>query len=219
MIKLGNINKTYHSKASSFQALYDVSLHVDEGEMVAIMGRSGCGKTTLLNIMGLMDRMDSGNYHLDGVDAQKVSAYDASLLRNQKIGFIYQTFNLITDFTSFENVEMPMGYAGVPRKERRVRAEQLLSSVGLSEKMRNKPGELSGGERQRVAIARALVNSPKVILADEPTGNLDEKNGSDILELLRKLNDDGVTIVLVTHDEAIARSANRIVRMADGRII
>lgn len=219
MIKLGNINKTYHSKASSFQALYDVSLHVDEGEMVAIMGRSGCGKTTLLNIMGLMDRMDSGSYHLDGVDAQKVSAYDASLLRNQKIGFIYQTFNLITDFTSFENVEMPMGYAGVPRKERRVRAEQLLSSVGLSEKMRNKPGELSGGERQRVAIARALVNSPKVILADEPTGNLDEKNGSDILELLRKLNDDGVTIVLVTHDEAIARSANRIVRMADGRII
>ena len=218
MINLSQVNKIYRGKATSFQALYDISLRVADGEMLAVMGRSGCGKTTLLNILGLMDRMDSGEYTLAGRSVHALSRAEAALTRNRQIGFVYQTFNLISDYTARENVEMPMGYAGIAGKERRERAAELLAQVGLKDKQRNRPGELSGGERQRVAIARALANRPGLILADEPTGNLDRKNGEDIMALLSDLNHSGVTLVLVTHDETVARNASRIIYMEDGRI-
>jgi len=219
MLELREVNKIYKGKNTRFQALYDVSLNIQKGEMVAIMGRSGSGKTTLLNIMGLMDRSDSGRYLLDGADVQKLTSYEASVLRNKKIGFVYQNFNLISDMSALQNVEMPMGYAGVGVKERKQRALEMLKNVDLADKAQNKPNELSGGQRQRVAIARALINSPDVILADEPTGNLDKKSGDEIMQFLCALNSKGVTIILVTHDMTVAGYASRIIRMEDGKII
>lgn len=186
MIELSRVNKIYRGKKEPFQALYDVSLGIKRGEMAAIMGRSGCGKTTLLNIIGFMDRMDGWQYFFDRRDAGMLRNSETSAIRNREIGFVYQTFNLVHDMTALENVEMPLGYAGISRKERKELALAQLDRVGLSDKKSNKPSELSGGQCQRVAIARALVNHPKVILADEPTGNLDKKKRrGDIKHIMR----------------------------------
>ena len=219
MIELKQVIKIYRGSSQPFQALYDVSMAIAQGDMVAIMGKSGCGKSTLLNILGLMDRMDGGQYTFDNHDVSHLSSRKKSDIRNREIGFVYQAFNLAHDLTALENVAMPLGYAGVSRKERISRAEAQLEAVGLLDKRGNRPSQLSGGQCQRVAIARALINHPKVILADEPTGNLDTKNGDDVIQLLCDLNSQGVTVVLVTHDTGIAQNANRTLLMEDGRIL
>lgn len=218
MIALTNVEKTYQNKGISCKALRGVSLAVAEGEFVAITGRSGCGKTTLMNIIGLMDRFDAGEYHFDG---ECVSSWDkgkVARMRNRSIGFVFQSYNLVADYNVLENVEMPMGYAGVPTRERRERATEALESVGLSDKHKNRPSQLSGGQQQRVAIARALVNKPRLILADEPTGNLDSQSGNDVMELLSGLHKKGITIILVTHDESVAAYAERRIMMRDGLV-
>jgi len=219
VINLSGIEKTYRSKDVSCHALQGIDLEIEKGEFVAITGRSGCGKTTLMNIIGFMDKHDSGLYLFDGDDVSQYKHSQTSSFRNRSIGFVFQSFNLVNDFTVAENVEMPMGYAGIPAKERRARAMAALESVGLADKQKNRPMQLSGGQQQRVAIARALVNEPQLILADEPTGNLDSQSGNDIMELLCKLHSNGKTVVMVTHDESIAAFAKRRVVMSDGRVV
>ncbi len=219
MIELSDINKTYIGKGTSFHALHDVTLSIDKGEWVCIMGRSGCGKTTLMNILGLMDRFDTGIFSFDGTDVRTLSIKTASELRNRELGFVFQSFNLVSSNTAFENVEMPLGYAGISTADRKRRVTEVLSLVGLADKAKNRPSQLSGGQQQRVAIARALVNSPKLILADEPTGNLDKKNGQEIMELLKELHQSGVTIILVSHDPDVASYATRTIHMEDGRVL
>lgn len=219
MIKVEKLNKKYKMGGETVEALKNVSLDIEQGEMVAIIGPSGSGKSTMMHILGGLDRPDSGEVFVDEESLSKLSQRKLADYRNKKIGFIFQTFNLQPDLTSIENVELPLIIAGKNSKERKKLAKEALTKVGLGDRLKHKPNELSGGQRQRVSIARALVNSPKIIFADEPTGNLDSKTGANVLELLKKLNkDEGVTIIIVTHDNDIAEQCDRIVRMKDGEI-
>jgi putative ABC transport system ATP-binding protein len=218
IIQLENISRVYQVGDEEVHALDDVSLKIDRNEYVAIMGPSGSGKSTLMNILGCLDTPTSGRYELNGIDVSDMSGNQLAEVRNREIGFVFQTFNLLPRATSFHNVELPLIYAGIPSALRREQAQDALVSVGLKERMLHKPNELSGGQRQRVAVARALVVKPSIILADEPTGNLDSKTGEDIMALFNEIYNQGNTIILVTHEEHIAGHANRVIRLLDGRI-
>ncbi len=218
IINFENISRVYQVGSEEVHALDDVSLKIDRNEYVAIMGPSGSGKSTLMNILGCLDTPTSGKYDLKGTDVSDMSDNELAEVRNREIGFVFQTFNLLPRATSFHNVELPLIYAGIPAAERRAKAEQALASVGLKDRMLHKPNELSGGQRQRVAVARALVVGPSIILADEPTGNLDSKTGEDIMALFQEIYQQGNTIILVTHEEYIANHAKRVIRLLDGRI-
>ncbi len=218
IIKLENIAKIYEVGAEKVHALKDVSLTIDENEYVAIMGPSGSGKSTLMNIIGCLDTPTKGTYIFTGVNVSDMDDNELAEIRNKEIGFVFQTFNLLPRSNALHNVELPLIYAGIPKNERREKAVQALKSVGLEDRIYHKPNELSGGQRQRVAIARALVTNPSIILADEPTGNLDTKTGEDIMALFNELHQKGHTIILVTHEEYIAEHAERIIRLRDGLI-
>ncbi len=218
IIKLENIAKIYEVGAEKVHALKDVSLTINENEYVAIMGPSGSGKSTLMNIIGCLDTPTKGTYIFTGVNVSDMDDNELAEIRNKEIGFVFQTFNLLPRSNALHNVELPLIYAGIPKTERREKAIQALKSVGLEDRIYHKPNELSGGQRQRVAIARALVTNPSIILADEPTGNLDSKTGEDIMALFNDLHLKGHTIILVTHEEYIAEHAERIIRLRDGLI-
>ena len=219
IITVDNINKTYKNGSLELQVLKNISFKVDKGEFLAIMGSSGSGKSTMMNILGCLDNQYEGRYILDGIDISKSTENELSEIRNKKIGFIFQSFNLLPRLTALENVELPLVYSSVPKEERHKRANELLEMVGLKERIHHRPNELSGGQRQRVAIARALVNDPSIILADEPTGNLDSKSEGEIIEILQKLNKMGKTIVIVTHEPSIGEIAERKIVFKDGEII
>ncbi|WP_335937612.1 ABC transporter ATP-binding protein [Fusobacterium polymorphum] len=219
IITVDNINKTYKNGSLELQVLKNISFKVDKGEFLAIMGSSGSGKSTMMNILGCLDNQYEGKYILDGIDISKSTENELSEIRNKKIGFIFQSFNLLPRLTALENVELPLIYSSVPKEERHKRANELLEMVGLKERTHHRPNELSGGQRQRVAIARALVNNPSIILADEPTGNLDSKSEAEIIEILQKLNKMGKTIVIVTHEPNIGEIAQRKIVFKDGEII
>lgn len=218
MIELKNVKKIYKMGDTEVAALGGVSLSIADGEFTAIIGPSGSGKSTLMNILGCLDTPDEGSYSLDGMDITKVSERNLSRIRSRKIGFIFQQFNLLQKLSALENVELPMIYQGVPAKERRERALESLKRVGLEERVRHKPKELSGGQQQRVAIARAIAAKPSIILADEPTGNLDSKSGAEVMRILHELHAAGNTIVLITHDSKVAGEASRRICIADGHI-
>ena len=218
ILTLQNIYKDYQQEKLVVPVLKDVSLTVEEGEYVAIMGPSGSGKTTLMNIIGCLDRPTSGTYELAGENVLKLKDRELSDLRLKSIGFVFQSFQLMPRESAVENVALPLSYAGVCKKERRIRATKALERVGLGDRVNFRPTQLSGGQKQRVAIARAMVNHPKILLADEPTGALDSKSGEQIMELFDSLNEEGVTIVMITHDPRIAAKAKRIVRIIDGEI-
>ena len=218
MIQLSEAKKIYGKGESTVHALSGISLTIPKGEFVAITGKSGCGKTTLLNIIGLLDNLTEGHYTLNGQDVRHLSDKAKARLRFQTFGYIFQSFNLLSSHTVAENVALPLGYAGVPKQERLARAAEMLRKVGLLDKMKAYPNELSGGQQQRVAIARALINHPPIILADEPTGNLDSRSSAQIMDILAELADEGATLLLVTHDAGVAKRAGRRVRMEDGRI-
>ena len=218
MIQLSEAKKIYGKGESTVHALSGISLNIQKGEFVAITGKSGCGKTTLLNIIGLLDNLTEGHYTLNGQDFRHLSEKAKARLRFQTFGYIFQSFNLLSSHTVAENVALPLGYAGVPKQERLARAAEMLRKVGLLDKMKAYPNELSGGQQQRVAIARALINHPPIILADEPTGNLDSRSSAQIMDILAELADEGATLLLVTHDAGVARRAGRRVGMEDGRI-
>ncbi|RLE50417.1 MAG: ABC transporter ATP-binding protein [Candidatus Methanomethylicota archaeon] len=219
VIKTIDLWKVYKLGKVEYAALRGVNLAVKRGEMIAVVGPSGSGKSTLLNLIGALDRPTKGQVFIDGVDISRLKSKELAELRNKKIGFVFQMFNLIPYMTALENVEVPMIASGIPPKERRERAMQLLEAVGLAARANNKPSELSGGEQQRVAIARALANSPSIVLADEPTGNLDSKSAWDVVNLLKKINEErNVTIVIVTHNLEITSVCNRVVYLRDGMI-
>jgi putative ABC transport system ATP-binding protein len=219
MIQMRNIRKTYPMGLETVRALDGASLSIQDGEFVAIIGPSGSGKSTLMNIIGCLDVADEGEYILDGQAIESYSEEDLARIRNRKLGFIFQNFNLLTKLNALENVELPLIYQGIHRRERLERSIAALSRIGLADRLRHKPSELSGGQQQRVAIARALVTNPSVILADEPTGNLDQKTGHEILNLLLELHQLGNTIVVITHDEAIAAFAQKKIHLLDGRVV
>ncbi len=219
LIELKDIYKIYHMGEEDVHALDGVSLTIDKGEFVAIVGQSGSGKSTAMNIIGCLDVPTSGTYHLGGVDVSTMHDDEQAEIRNKMLGFIFQQYNLIPKLTVLENVELPLLYAGIGAGERRERAVSALTRVGLADKQKNLPSQLSGGQQQRVSIARALAGNPSVILADEPTGALDSRTGREVLAFLQKLNQEGDTVVLITHDNSIAVKAKRIVRLQDGRII
>ncbi len=219
MIKLQDVEKTYTNGILSFKALNGINLHIKEGEFTSIIGSSGSGKSTIMNILGCLDIPSSGNYFLAGVDISKSTEDELAEIRNRKIGFVFQSFNLLPKLSAFENVELPMIYAGIGVKERREKTLKALEMVSLSDKLKNRPPELSGGQRQRVAIARAIVNSPKIILADEPTGNLDSHSEVEIMNIFKELNRRGVTIVMVTHEPEIAANSRRVITVKDGMVI
>ena len=219
MIQIEKMNKIYKNGKMELQALFDVDLKVNPGEFVSIMVTSGSGKTTFLSILGCLDQATEGTYILDGVNVSEMHDKDFSKLRNEKIGFVFQAFNLLPKLTILENVEIPLMYGGVKPKERRERATEALEKVGLGHRLKHKPNEISGGQKQRVAIARALVNNPAILFADEPTGNLDSKSSVEIMKIFQQLNDEGATIVMVTHEPEIAAYTKRKVVFRDGRII
>lgn len=219
MIELHDITKTYKSGTQELQILKGISVSIEKGDFAAIVGPSGSGKSTLMNTIGLLDSPTSGSYALDGVATENMTDNQLADLRNRKIGFIFQQFNLLPRLTALENVELPMIYGGVGKKERRERAQELLELLGMGQRGHHKPSELSGGQQQRVAIARSLTLSPPLLLADEPTGALDSKTGEEVLELILKLNEQGNTIVLITHDLHIAEHAKRVISIRDGQIV
>ena len=219
IITVDKVNKTYKNGSLELQVLKNISFKVDKGEFLAIMGSSGSGKSTMMNILACLDSQYEGTYILDGIDISKLTENQLSGIRNKKIGFIFQSFNLLPRLSALENVELPLVYSSVPKAERHKRAAELLEMVGLKDRMHHKPNELSGGQRQRVAIARALVNDPSIILADEPTGNLDSKSEEEIIEILQELNRTGKTIVIVTHEPNIGDIAQRKIVFKDGEII
>ena len=219
LLKTEGLGKDYHVGSQVVRALRDVSVEVEHGEFVAIMGPSGSGKSTYMNLLGCLDKPTAGRYILDGDDISSLSRDQLALIRNRKIGFVFQAFNLLPRTTALDNVALPLMYAGIPRRQRREKVEAVLDAVGLSDRTLHQPTQLSGGEQQRVAIARALVNDPALILADEPTGALDTRTGAEIMTLLQRLNRRGITIVLVTHETDIARFARRALRFRDGQLI
>lgn len=219
MIQITDVSKVYEIGNEKLYALNHATLRIEDGEFVAIIGPSGSGKSTLMNIIGCLDTADSGEYMLDGQAIDDYSEDELTRVRNFKIGFVFQNFNLLSKLSALENVELPLIYQGLQKKEYHQRAIDALARMGLSERIRHKPSELSGGQQQRVAIARALVTNPSLILADEPTGNLDHKTGAEILELFSELHKNGNTIVLITHDDGIARQAQRRIRILDGRVM
>lgn len=219
MISVKNLKKTYFLGGEEVHALDDVSLSIKEHEFVAIIGQSGSGKSTFMNMLGCLDRPDSGEITLDGTDILKCKEKELSVIRNKKIGFIFQQFHLLPKLSALENVELPLIYQGMPTKKRREKAVKALKAVGLEKRMNHKPNQLSGGQQQRVAIARALVGEPSLILADKPTGNLDSRSGKEIMMLLHNLYEEGNTIVLITHDNNVAMEAPRQVQISDGKII
>ena len=219
MIRVEKLNKYYINGEMKLHALKDVNFHIKAGEFTAIMGSSGSGKSTMMNILGCLDRNSQGKYILDGIDVSLAKESELCRIRNAKIGFVFQAFNLLPKLTAQENVELPLIYAGVPKAEREKRAAEVLKKVGLSERMHHKPNELSGGQRQRVTIARAIVNDPAIILADEPTGNLDSISEEEIMKLFQELNRQGKTIVIVSHEPEVAKYCKRIIVFKDGRII
>ena len=219
MISVKNLKKTYFLGGEEVHALDDVSLSIKEHEFVAIIGQSGSGKSIFMNMLGCLDRPDSGEITLDGTDILKCKEKELSVIRNKKIGFIFQQFHLLPKLSALENVELPLIYQGMPTKKRREKAVKALKAVGLEKRMNHKPNQLSGGQQQRVAIARALVGEPSLILADEPTGNLDSRSGKEIMMLLHNLYEEGNTIVLITHDNNVAMEAPRQVQISDGKII
>jgi len=219
VIALRDIVKNYHMEGEDVLALDGINLVVEVGEYLAIMGPSGSGKSTLMNIIGCLDVPTAGSYHLNGREISKATEDELAAIRNREIGFIFQTFNLLPRSSAAKNVELPLIYAGVPPDERRDRAQEVLAAVGLAKRGLHKPNEMSGGERQRVAIARALVNRPSVVLADEPTGNLDSRIGEEILAVFQSINDEGKTLIVVTHDPDVAVKARRIIVLRDGRIV
>ena len=218
MIDIKNLTKTYNIGKMSIEILKGIDLKVNKGEYVSIMGPSGSGKSTLLNIIGCLDRLTTGTYTLDDKNIEKLNDNELSDIRCKKIGFVFQSYNLLPKLNAIENVELPAKYLGMDKNKRKKRAEDLLRLVGLKDRMYHLPNELSGGQKQRVAIARALINDPKIIFADEPTGNLDSKSTEEILGIFKQLNDKGVTIIMVTHEEDVARHTKRIVRLRDGMI-
>ncbi|NLK34031.1 MAG: ABC transporter ATP-binding protein [Gracilibacteraceae bacterium] len=219
IIRVENLTKVYDTGAIQVKALSNVSLSIERKEYVAIMGASGSGKSTLMNILGCLDRLTDGKYILDNVDVSTLSDNELAVIRNKKIGFVFQAFNLLPRLSALGNVELPMVYAGLSKSDRRQKAKAALEKVGLGDRMHHRPNELSGGQKQRVAIARALVNDPAIILADEPTGNLDTKSSEEIMNIFEGLNNEGVTIVMVTHERDIAQHTKRAVVFRDGEII
>jgi putative ABC transport system ATP-binding protein len=219
LIHLEGLTKVFYTDEIETHALDGVHLDIAEGEYVAIAGPSGCGKSTLLSILGLLDAPTAGEYMLNGTPVAQLSVFDRSCIRNQEVGFIFQSFNLIGDLTVEENVELPLTYRKTRAAERRGRVQQALERVGMAHRMKHYPGQLSGGQQQRVAVARAIVGNPSIVLADEPTGNLDSHNGERVMSLLRELHRDGATICMVTHDPRYAKHADRLVHLFDGRIV
>ncbi|UXH76113.1 ABC transporter ATP-binding protein [Roseateles amylovorans] len=217
MLKLLNVSKTYRVKDIQTAALSGVNLTIDQGDYLAVVGPSGCGKSTLLSILGLLDRPDSGQFLFDGQDVSRASEAERTLLRRGRVGFVFQSFNLIEQLTVRQNVEMALKYTDVSSAERRERADAMLDQLGVAHRAGHSPSQLSGGQQQRVAIARALVARPQVLLADEPTGNLDSSHGEEVMRLLRDINRNGTTLVMVTHSPAHARQASRVIEMKDGR--
>ncbi|WP_197024655.1 ABC transporter ATP-binding protein [Cellulomonas sp. KRMCY2] len=218
VIELRGAGKTYRTGSIEYEALRGIDLRIDEGEYVAVMGPSGSGKSTLMNVIGCLDTLTAGSYHLAGDDVSELDEVDLAAIRNRRIGFVFQQFNLLSSLSAWRNVELPLVYGRVPGHRRKERAEAALARVGLGDKLANRPGELSGGQQQRVAVARALVGEPALILADEPTGNLDSGSTRDVLSLLDELHGHGRTIVLITHEHDVAQHARRIVRVRDGQI-
>ncbi|MCC2960730.1 ABC transporter ATP-binding protein [Massilia sp. IC2-278] len=219
MIRLNKVSKTYRTDKVETLAVKEIDLHVQKGEFVAMMGPSGCGKSTLLNLIGLLDRPGAGSIEVDGIPITRYRDKQVARLRNSTFGFIFQSFHLIPDLRVIDNVELPLLYRSMPAGERRRLAEEALEKVGLGARMDHFPNQLSGGQQQRVAIARAIVGQPQVLLADEPTGNLDSKMGAEVMDILLKLNAEGTTVVMVTHDEHEARRTSRIVRVFDGQLV
>ena len=219
MIKITNLEKFYRTEEVETVALNKLTIEVKEGEFVAVMGPSGCGKSTLLNILGLLDDPDKGSYMFNGIEVANFNERKRADLRKHNIGFVFQSFNLIDELTVFENVELPLIYTGVKAADRKIKVEKVLDKMQIMHRRNHYPQQLSGGQQQRVAVARAVVNNPKLILADEPTGNLDSSNGNEVMELLTDLNEQGTTIVMVTHSEHDSRYSHRIIRMLDGQTV
>jgi putative ABC transport system ATP-binding protein len=219
LIRTEKLSKTYHIGGGDVRALVDLSIEIPQGQMLAIMGPSGSGKSTCMNLLGCLDSPSSGSYWLGGEDVSQLDLDTLARIRNEKVGFVFQQFNLLARATALDNVELPLTYGRVPRRQRHEKAAKALAAVGLGDRMDHRPSQLSGGQMQRVAIARAIVNSPQVLMADEPTGALDSRTGAEIMALFQRLNAEGITVILVTHDEQVAAHAKRILRFRDGRLV